>query len=135
MELQKLVEAIALRDSVAAGRLSRQEIRVRVRAVWAEGNWSPSQIAALVGYSPAGIRAMLAGAPGPTERPEGGTLHAETLDLALAFHGALVPDQQRRLMEACIKTGTSVRLLSRILDRPVSTIGYRKHLLTRKDRP
>lgn len=135
MELQKLIEAISLRDLVADGKLSRREIQERVRAVWLEGNWSPSQLAAIVGYTPAGIRAMLSGAPGPAERPEGGTLHVETLDLALAFHGAQVPDQQRRLMEACIRTGTSVRLLSRILDRPVSTIGYRKHLLTRKERP
>lgn len=126
MDIQILLEAIALRDAVRAGRLSRKEIQQRVHREFTAGHWSRAQIAAIVGYTTQGIGRMLRDAERPAAAPVGGTLHTECLDLALALYGAQTAEQRRNLLDACIRTGTSTRLIARITNRPLSTVTYRK---------
>lgn len=126
MELQTLLEAIALRDAVRAGRMSRTEIQHRVRQEFVAGNWSRGQIATIVGYTSQGVGSIVSGLQEPQERPVGGKLDLGALDLALLFYGAQTRDQRRNLLDACIRTGTSTRLLSRITGAPLSTISYRR---------
>lgn len=126
MDVQIIVEAIALRDAVKAGRMSRKDISRRVMREYVAGNWAPSQIAAIVGYTPQGVGYIIRGSVRRGETPAGGTLNADCLDLVLALHGAHTDDQRRNLLDACIRTGTSTRLIARMTGRPLSTITYRK---------
>lgn len=134
MDAQTLVEAIALRDNVRAGRLSRREIQERVRQEFTAGTWSRGQLASIVGYTEQGIGGIVRGAVRPSERPVGGHLSVGTLDIALRLRGPVTREQERNLLDACIESGTSTRLLARMTGRAQSTIIYRKARL-RKESP
>lgn len=126
MDVDVIVEAIGLRDAVKGGKLSRRQIQHRVRELWKGGYWSPSQIGAIVGYTPAGVRSIVRDAVGPSERPEGGTLDPACLDLLLALYGAQTRQQRQNLLAACIRTGTSTRLIARLSGYPKSTVAHHK---------
>jgi hypothetical protein len=126
MDVQILLEAIALRDAVRAGRMSRREIQERVRREFTAGTWSRGQLAAIVGYTEQGVGGIIRGAVRPSQRPVGGHLAVGTLDLALQLRGAVTREQERNLLDTCITLGTSTRLLARMTGRPLSTVAYRK---------
>lgn len=126
MDVQILVEAIALRNAVREGRMSRQEIRRRVMREFVAGHWSIGQLGTIVGYTSQGISRMVRGAVRPSPAPVGGSLHADCLDIALALYGAQTAEQRRNLIDECISTGTSTRLIARITGVPLSTVSYRK---------
>lgn len=132
MEIQIIVEAIALRDAVRAGRLSRKEVRARVRREFSAGTWSRGQLASIVGYTEQGVGGIVRGAVRPSPAPVGGHLAVESLDLVLTLRGAATDEARRNLLDACIATGTSTRLLARMTGRPLSTITYRKARLKEK---
>lgn len=125
-----LLDAIYVRNECRSGIRPRTWIAEQIDRLAREKNWSPSQIAAIVGYAPQTVRKRI----GPLEsKPEGGKLDPAALDILLALMGNVNAEQQGNLLTAAIATGTSTRLIARVTGIPLGTVLYRQRLAKKEN--
>lgn len=131
---EQLVLAIHIRDRVAAGTESQSWVRTKVLELVADGFWNDPQIGAICGYSrqQVGKMAREASAVRPSERPAGGRLAPEVLDLLLELRGSTSQGSEPNALKVlkAVRTGTSTRLIARLTGVPIGVILYQQ----RKDR-
>lgn len=125
-----LLDAIYVRNQCRSGIRPRKWIVEQIERLADEKNWSPAQIAAIVGYAPQTVRKRL----GAREsRVEGGKLSPAALDIMLSLMGTVSSDQQANLLEAVIATGTSTRLIARVTGIPLGTVLYRQRVMKKEN--
>lgn len=128
--LKVLMDAIYVRNECNSGIRDRKWVVEQIHRLASEKNWSPSQIAAIVGYAPQTVRKKL----GTLEsKPEGGKLNPAALDIMLTLMGTVTHEQRGHLLAAAIATGTSTRLIARITGIPLGTVLYQQRLAKKEN--
>jgi len=123
-----ILEAIALRNKVAASLMSSTEVEKAVRSLAEGGVWTDVQIAGFIGYSRPYVWKIThpVRAEVGTADLGGGRVPSACLDMLLelsAVKGAL-SDANRNLLSEVIRMGCSTRMIARVTNLRIGQVLY-----------